>query len=224
MDVQWRPDEASGSEPRLAVGNGQAAALVILAHFRGTYGTSIDPFAGLPYAIVEQFEAADELELRLKAAVLEFHARRVGMRAMTTTLLKQVLIALLRRSVSSTDRLPGWLVTMRDPKVARAFAEMCSRPCASHSVQSLSRTAGLSRSVFMTRFAAALGVSPAAALRQLRMRHAAGMMSVGGLSLKQIALVTGYSSQSSFLRAFKLTYGHDLDQVLDRGGTTQMGT
>jgi AraC family transcriptional regulator, activator of mtrCDE len=210
VDVQWRSDAISAAGGRLVVGNGPAAALLIVAHFRGVYGASINPFAGLPCAIVEQFAEADELGRRLKAAVLEFDARQVGMRAMTNTLLKQVLIVLFRRSLSSTICPPGWLVAMRDPRVARAFAEMCSRPCASHSVQSLSRIAGLSRSVFMTRFPAAVGVSPGGALRQLRMQHAAAMMSVGGVSLKQIARATGYSSRSSFLRAFKQTYGHGL--------------
>jgi AraC family transcriptional activator of mtrCDE len=210
MEVRWRSNEVSSSGQKLVVGNSQATALLIVAHFRGAYGVSIDPFAGLPGAIVEQFEDGDELGRRLKAAVLEFDTRQVGMRAMTSTLLKQVLIVLFRRSLNSADCPPGWLVTMRDPRVARAFAEMCSRPCAPHSVQSLSRTAGLSRSVFMTRFPAAVGTSPAAALRQLRMQHAAAMMSTAGLSLKQIARATGYSSQSSFLRAFKQTYGHDL--------------
>jgi AraC-like DNA-binding protein len=208
MDVQWRSHEASRAPQRLAAEDHESAALLICGCFRASFGISIDPFAGLSCAIVEQFDGTEEFECRLKAVLAELNAQQIGMRAMTAALLKQVLIALLRRSLSSTDQWPGWLVMLRDPHVARAFADMCSRPGAPHSVRTLSRTAGLSRSVFMMRFASSFGISPAAALRQLRMRYAAKMMSRGSLSIKQLAHAAGYRSPNSFVRAFRHTYGH----------------
>ena len=47
-----------------------------------------------------------------------------------------------------------------DPQIARAFAEMTSRPGAPHSVQTLSQKVGLSRSVFMARFSEVFGTLP----------------------------------------------------------------
>jgi AraC-like DNA-binding protein len=208
MDVQWGSHDGCRARQRLAAEDGESAALLICGSFRASLGVSIDPFAGLSCAIVEQFAGTDEFECRLKAVLAEINGQQIGMRAMTAALLKQVLVALLRRSLSSTDQWPGWFVMLRDPQVARAFADMCSRPGAPHSVRSLSRTAGLSRSVFMLRFATLLGISPAAALRQLRMRYAARMMSRGSLSIKQLAHAAGYGSPSSFVRAFRQTYGH----------------
>jgi AraC family transcriptional regulator, activator of mtrCDE len=208
MDVQWRSHDACRSRQRLAAEHGESAAMLICGCFRASFGVSIDLFAGLSCPIVEQFDGTDEFECRLKAALVELNAQQIGVRAMTAALLKQVLIGLLRRSLSSTDRWPGWFAMLRDPQIARAFAEMCSRPGAPHSVRTLSRTAGLSRSVFMTRFATLFGISPAAALRQLRMRYAAKMMSRGSLSIKQLAHAAGYGSPSSFVRAFRQTYGH----------------
>jgi AraC-like DNA-binding protein len=208
MHINWRSYHTTRARQRLEAGSDESAALLICGCFRASFGVSIDPFAGLSCAIVEQFNGTVEFECRLKAVLAELDAQQVGMRAMIAALLKQVLIALLRRSSSSTDRWPGWFVMLRDPQIARAFAEMCSRPGAPHSVHTLSRTAGLSRSVFMMRFASSFGISPAAALRQLRMRFAAKMMSRGGLSIKQLAHAAGYGSPSSFVRAFRQTYGH----------------
>ena len=208
MDVQWQTSDAFPVPQNSSADSGESTAVLICGCFRASFGVCIDPFAGLSSAIVEQFHGTDEFECKLKAVLGELKAQQIGMRAMTAVLLKQVLIALLRRSLKSTDRWPGWFVMLHDPQIARAFADMCSQPGAPHSVRTLSRTAGLSRSVFMMRFAAAFGISPAAALRQLRMRYAAKMMSGGNSSIKQLAHAAGYGSPSSFVRAFRLTYGH----------------
>ena len=86
---------------------------------------------------------------------------------------------------------------------------MVSRPGAPHIVLSLSQTAGLSRSAFMSRFAGVFGDSPLSALRRLRMRHAAKLLADGGLSMKQVVHTVGCKSRSSFIRAFRQVYGHD---------------
>ena len=97
----------------------------------------------------------------------ELSEQDVGTAAMTTALLKQVLVILLRRSLKSTN---GWVERfslLSDPHIARAFSEMVTRPGASHCVNSLSQNVGLSRSVFMSRFAAAFGCSPMAILQAI---------------------------------------------------------
>src|SRR5260370_19778029 len=126
---------------------------------------------------------------------------------MTTALLKQVLVILIRRSLKSTN---GWVERfslLSDPQIARAFSEMVTRPGASHCVNSLSQKVGLSRSVFMSRFATTFGCSPMAILRQLRMRHAAELLSTSHLSIDQVSYGVGYASRSSFFRAFRKAYG-----------------
>jgi transcriptional regulator GlxA family with amidase domain len=182
---------------------------LICGYFRASYGMSIDLFAKLPSPIVERFETADDLEHKLKSALAEISAQQVGMRAMTTALLKQVLVTLLRRSLSSTDLWLERFSMLSDQQIARAFVDMVARPGAPHSVLTLSETAGLSRSAFMARFAAAFGSSPMVVLRQLRMRRAANMLAANILSIEQVAHAVGYTSRSSFFRAFRQIYGHD---------------
>jgi AraC family transcriptional activator of mtrCDE len=119
-------------------------------------------------------------------------------------------VTLLRRSLTSTSVLGDRFSMLRDPPIARTFSEMVNRPGAPHTIRSLAELAGLSRSSFMMRFVDLIGESPIAVLRQLRMRQAAAMLvSNDEASVDQIARNVGYSSRSSFLRAFRKVYGMD---------------
>jgi AraC family transcriptional activator of mtrCDE len=138
------------------------------------------------------------------------------MKAMTTTLLKQVLVKLLRISLKSPNLWVERFSVLGDPQIARAFADMVAQPGRSHSVQALSEKAGLSRSVFMARFTTAFGRSPMAVLRQLRMRHAAVLLKSDHLSIEQISRLAGYASRSSFFKAFQKAYGSDPSNYLQR--------
>ena len=194
---------------RFVAGEGEPQLMLICGNFNALYGSSIDLFRSLTMPVVEQFDAADQLDQKLKSALAELAAQEVGMGAMATGLLKLVLVALLRRSLASLNVWVERFSMLGDPQIARAFAEMAARPAAPHTVQSLSQHVGLSRSVFMARFTAAFGQAPMAVLRQLRFRHAAVLLSSNTLGIDQIAYGVGYKSRSSFSRAFRKMYGKD---------------
>jgi AraC family transcriptional activator of mtrCDE len=198
-----------GALRRFVAGGHEPEIVMICGYFRASYGACVDLFAELPAPIVELFTAADQLDHKLKAALAELMAQEIGSGAMSTALLKQVLITLLRRSLTSADRWAERFVAVSDPKIARAFSDMVARPGASHSVQSLADTAGLSRSAFMSRFTAAFGDSPMTVLRQLRMRRARALLATQSLTTDRVASAVGYSSRSSFHRAFQKAYGKE---------------
>jgi AraC family transcriptional activator of mtrCDE len=200
---------APGAFRKFVAGDGGPHIMLICGYFRASYGGSIDLFAPLPSAIVEHFDSTDQLDDKLKLAMAELIAQEVGMRAMATALLKQVLITLLRRSLSSMDLWLERFSILGDPQITRTLADMAARPGFSHSVQSLAQTAGLSRSAFMARFTHLLGKSPMVTLRDLRMRQAAKLLTSSNLSVDQIAHCVGYKSRSSFFRAFLKIYGND---------------
>jgi AraC family transcriptional activator of mtrCDE len=209
MSQQWRqPDHFQCTHSWIA-GVGEQAGQLYCGRFRASYASTLDLFGLLREPIVEQFSPVDELEHKLKSVLMEVKACQLGMGTMTTALLKQVLVSLLRRSLHSGEPWAEWLGVVRDPKIGRAFADMVSRPGAPHTVLSLSQTAGLSRSAFMARFAAVFGDSPLSALRRLRMRQAAKLLADGSLSVKQVVHAVGYNSRSSFIRAFRQVYGRD---------------
>nr|WP_243849805.1 AraC family transcriptional regulator [Paraburkholderia rhizosphaerae] len=207
MDLQ--PGEA-GEREHYAAESDTPEVMLVCGYFQAIYGITIGLFSGLTSPIVEQFGVEDRLDQKLKSVLGELARQQVGASAMTTTLLKQVLVMLLRRSLTSTRVLSERFSMLSDPQIARAFSEMVNRPCAPHSIRSLAQLAGLGRSSFMMRFAELIGESPIAVLRQLRMRQAATMLASNDqLSIDQIASNVGYSGRSSFLRAFRKVYNMD---------------
>lgn len=222
VETQWSPDDYFGPVHRFVAGAGEPEVMLICGYFRASFGSSIDLFESLSMPIVEQFKAGDDLEHRLKAALREIGAQEIGAGAMTTTLLKQVLITLLRRSLSSTELWLERFATLSDHRVARALASMVARPGGAHTVASLAETAGLSRSVFMSRFTSAFGSPPMVVLRDLRMRHAANLLKADILSVEQISRTVGYSSRASFFRAFRDAYGQDPSDFRKTAGRKQV--
>jgi AraC-like DNA-binding protein len=207
VEARWDPRFGERVQ-RFVAGDVDPMVVLICGYFRATYGSSIDLFAGLSTPIVERFEPADELGSRLQAALAEISGRQVGMQAMTTAILKQVLVMLVRRSLNSASAWLERFSILSDRQIARAFADMVGRPAADHSVMALARKAGLSRSAFMARFVRAIGCSPMVALRQMRMKRAADMLAARTFSVEQIARAVGYKSRSSFLRAFRQVHGY----------------
>ena len=203
---------APGTPPRFVAGNGEPGVVIICGYFRATYGGSIDFFRTLESPIVEQFSATDQLDHRLSSAMDELVAQEVGTGAMTAALMKQVLVTLLRRSLTTKKLWVERFSMLGDPRIARAFAEMVTRPELPHSVESLAQTAGLSRSVFMARFTRLFGKPPKATLRDLRMRRATVLLTNSGLSVDQIVHCVGYTSRSSFCRTFRKIHGCDASE------------
>ena len=206
--LKW-PHAPPGEVRRIIAGENEPKILVICGYFRASYGTSLDLFSPHGAPIFEKFDSKDQLDHKLRAALDELVAQEIGAGAMTASLLKQVLITIVRRSMSSMDLWIERFSALRDVHVARALAEMVARPSAPHTLQSLAKISGLSRSGFIERFTAVLGRTPMTALRQLRLRHAAHLLTMDGVSIEQAANAAGYQSRSSFVRAFRKAHGCD---------------
>jgi AraC family transcriptional activator of mtrCDE len=214
IHVDYKPQFKPGSvQQRFVAGDADTPEIVLICgYFKASYGSSIDVFDRLNGPIVESFAVEDRLEQKLKDAVAELISQEVGSGAMSAALMKQVLVSVLRRSLASQDLWVERFSILKDPQVARAFADMVARPGSPHTVLTLCHTSGLSRSAFMVRFREAFGDSPMAILRQLRMRHAATLLEADALSIDQIAGACGYASRSSFFRAFQKGIGSDPSQ------------
>ncbi|SPB14163.1 AraC family transcriptional regulator [Caballeronia novacaledonica] len=192
---------------RFRAGSTEPMTVMICGYFNASFGASIDLFEHLSAPIVEKFEASDRLDTYLRTAFDELMAQEIGAGAMSGALLKQVIVALVRRSLKSSALWMERFALLGDPQIARAFADMTARPSAPHTVESLAQTACLSRSAFMARFSTALGQSPMQVLRDIRMRQAAAQLRAGDLALDQVARNAGYTSRGAFVRAFRDIYG-----------------
>ncbi|MBR0697385.1 helix-turn-helix transcriptional regulator [Bradyrhizobium lablabi] len=194
---------------RVAVPNEQPEIVQICGFFNASFGQSVKLFGELREPVIEQFEPADKIDLKLREAMDELLLQEVGVGAMTASLLKQIIVSLVRRSLRSSQRWTERFSILADRQVTRAFADMVARPGAAHSVQSLAHSAGLSRSAFMARFSNIFGQSPMVILRDLRMRQAAIDLTTTTMSIDVVALNAGYGSRSSFVRAFRKAYNRD---------------
>jgi AraC family transcriptional activator of mtrCDE len=208
VDARLQTDQP-GPIRRFVAGSGEPQVILICGFFHATYGSSVDLFEPLRSPIVEQFDESDRLDQMLKAAMAELVAQEVGSAAMSEALLKQVIVALVRRSLSSASLWVERFAMLRDPQIARAFSIMAADPGDSHTVHRLARSVGLSRSSFMARFTEVTGQTPMRILRGLRMRLAAQQLKNTNLSVEEIVRSVGYESRSSFVRAFRQAYGRD---------------
>jgi AraC-like DNA-binding protein len=200
---------APGAVRRYVATDAEPDVVLICGYFHASYGAATDLFGTLKAPIVEQFEEGDQVDETLRAALMELMAQEVGSGAMSAALLKQVVVALLRRSLRSMDLWVERFSLLSDPQIARAFADMVAHPGARHSLHSLARTAYLSRSAFEARFNKVVGRSPMTILRDLRMRQAAEQLKSTSMTVDEIARQAGYASRSSFVRAFRRAYGGD---------------
>jgi AraC family transcriptional activator of mtrCDE len=200
---------AHGAVRRYVATDAEPVIMLICGYFHASYGSSTDLFGTLTAPLVEQFAEGDQVDESLKTALTELVAQEVGSGAMSAALLKQVLVALLRRSLRSMDLWVERFSLLSDPQITRAFAEMVAHPGARHSVQSLARTACLSRSAFVARFTRVVGRSPMSILRDLRMRQAVEQLGSTTMTVDEIAHHAGYASRSSFVRAFRDAHGTD---------------
>lgn len=196
---------AIGEKRAMLAGN----ARILCGRFHAALGDVVDMFGGLSMPIVERFAEGDDLQTKLRLAFAELQERQPGSVAMTSLLMKQAIVLLLRRSLASPSSWVERFAILRDPRIARAFAEMAAKPGAAHTVESLARTACLSRSTFMARFYELVGRAPMSVLRDLRMRQAAQQLRVTGISIGQIGQAAGYANNSGFIRAFRKAYGMD---------------
>jgi AraC family transcriptional activator of mtrCDE len=83
----------------------ESTAFMLCGTFRSLCGHSIDLFDTLHAPVVEQFSRDDGLEPTLQLALTEHIAREVCSDVLVSSAMKQVLIALIRRSVLSKK---GW--------------------------------------------------------------------------------------------------------------------
>jgi len=75
-------------------------------------------------------------------------------------------------------------------------------------LESISRTFGLNEFKLKSGFKKLFGYTVFGYIHQLRMEHACNLLSSGGFSIGEVAAIIGYTSDSAFIRAYKLQFGY----------------
>src|SRR5262249_4234414 len=102
---------------------------------------------------------------------------------------------------------PSQPSALRDPHIATAIHLIHGRPGERWTVERLAKEVGYSRSAFAARFRQLVGDSPMAYVTRARLADAATLLQHSKLPIAEVARRAGYSSQSSFARAFKRAFG-----------------
>ena len=152
-------------------------------------------------------EAGNWLQGTLQFIASEARELRPGGETVITRLADVVVIEAIRRWIDTAPETEqGWLKGARDPQVGRAIMAIHRAPAQAWTVESLARTAGLSRSAFSARFTALIGLSAMQYLTVWRMHVARAMLQQSSHAVAAIAAEVGYQSEPAFSRAFKRVF------------------
>lgn len=184
-----------------------AQLLVACGRIRATYALGLGLFDHLPQPLVVDFSDTEQIPGIFAALLGEQQRGEAGRDAMMAALMSQCLVLVFRRLCSHPDCPLPWLQALADPRLARALDAMLTAPQRHHSLESLARTAGMSRSAFARHFQEVMGHPPMDYLRSVRLREAAGLLQRSELSVDAVAAKVGFASRSHFSRAFRNHFG-----------------
>lgn len=199
-----------GGWNNLTVGNGAAGIKLVCGFIRAMHMETTGLFDHLREPLV--VDVADDTSFRgpFQQLLEELAAPRPGTRVLAEILMKQCLIALLRRQTEvARDSYAPWIAAANHPQLGRVIAVITDRPEVDYTLQSLADIAGMSRATFAEQFKKVFGRTPMDFIKEVRLRRAARFLAATDLPVKSIASRVGFDSRSYFSRAFKAYTGID---------------
>lgn len=189
------------------------AAGAALSIVRADVALSNGGVAGLTHhlrrVIVESVAQTAGTRALLTMAIEEFARPLLGSRIVSQSLMRAFIVKLLRQHFNGGNHASSLFTMMSDPRLARALTAVLERPHDNHSVSSLATIAGMSRTMFASRFREVYGQSPNEFIQGFRLKFAAHLLQTTNLPIKAVATAIGYSSRSYFSRAFRAAYDID---------------
>jgi transcriptional regulator GlxA family with amidase domain len=138
----------------------------------------------------------------------EASARRAGGETVITRLADILVIQAVRAWIDQhADAQPGWLAALRDPQLGRVIQQVHQSPGRPWTVDTMAREAGMSRSVFASRFSTVVGESAMHFVARWRMNVAMTTLRDDRVTIAAVAEQLGYNSEAAFSRAFKRVVG-----------------
>jgi AraC-like DNA-binding protein len=157
---------------------------------------------------VRQGTSRDWIEASVRFAASELAEGRLASSSVMSRLSEVLLVEAVRHYASTLPaKQVGWLRGVSDPHVGRALALIHNDIGVSWSAEALAREVALSRSAFMERFAALVGMPPMRYLTAWRLQTAKLQLRETRKTVTQLAHSVGYESEEAFSRAFKREFG-----------------
>lgn len=178
----------------------------VCASFEFGAGLHNPLFAALPglvlVALCELPNVAASVELLFREASEDHCGRQAILDRMI-----EVLIILLLRELMDQERIhTGLLAGLSDPRLARAINALHADPARAWTLETLARTAGMSRARFAVRFREIVGTTPMGYLAEWRLGVAQALLRKGA-AVQAVADQVGYANASALSRAFSARIG-----------------
>jgi AraC-like DNA-binding protein len=170
-------------------------------------------FAELPAWTVVRAESLPRLApMALAVALLGTEAAQPGLgsESIVHGLLDVSFTYLLREVVErrgGADAAAGWGLALRAAPVRQAVELMHAHTAHAWTLDELARRVGVSRTALAEKFRTAMGDTPLAYLRTLRMQRAMHLLSTTDALLDTVAVQVGYTDAFSFSKVFKKVVG-----------------
>jgi AraC-like DNA-binding protein len=177
----------------------------------GFLGCDVRPYnpllSALP-AIIHVSDRGGALGTYVRFALTESKQPRIGGESVLSRLSELMFVDVVRQYLEGLPpERTDWLAGLRDPFVGRALTALHRDPARAWTLQTLARTAGLSRSALAERFTQFVGRPPMQYLTNWRMQLATTQLLGGRDSIAEIANRVGYESEAAFSRTFKKVLG-----------------
>ncbi len=188
---------------------GGGDCLIYAAHFQFD-GRDADVLLSVLPPIVHIREDGDRANMRwaLDRMMVELRAPRPGGDMVVEHLSHLILVQALRLHPADPGGAgAGWLSALADPPIGGVIAAVHAAPARRWTVEAMAEVAGMSRTIFATRFKATVGMAPMAYLTRWRMLLAARAMTTPRGTISSAAYAVGYESESAFSTAFKRVMG-----------------
>ena len=163
-----------------------------------------------PVLHLDAWDGGDDrwLSDTLRFIAREAEALRPGGETVITRLADILVIQMVRHWIENeSDVDTGWLAALRDDQLGRAIAAIHREPGADWTLESLARTAAMSRSAFAARFTDVVGEPAMRYLTRWRLQLARTTLRECDDPLVVVAERFGYRSEAAFCRAFKREFG-----------------
>lgn len=194
-----------GESHELRVHAGHAASL-LCAHITFRDGLNNPMARVLPSRLVIPLSEIDALRSTLDLLFDEAGRNGPGSDMIVDRLCDVFLIQVIRREFESGRLSVGLLAGLSDRQLSLALAAIHERPHEPWNLKSLAQVACMSRAAFTERFREVMGVPPGEYLTRWRIGVGTRLLREG-MAVKQVSSRTGYTSPSTFTRAFTALMG-----------------
>lgn len=126
-----------------------------------------------------------------------------GSNVVMTRLAEVMLMHILRTFILREQNRQPYYATFNDSQLSQSLKKIHQDPSYAWSLISLAKEAGMSRTLFATKFKSMLGSTPMEYVTQWRMLKAKELLTRTQHPIAEVAEKVGYSSEASFNRAFK---------------------